>query len=259
MSLPTPRGFLIDMDGVVYKGGKPIPSAQGFLRSLRSKNIPFLFVTNHSALTPKALSEKLGKMGLDFPPEQFYSSAEATADYLAEKKVGSVFALAEEGLFSALKKRGIRHTEKNPDAVAIGLDRKAGYNELKKTLHLIQGVLKKKGPFLGTNPDPTYPVEDGDAPECGAYLAFFESMVGTKALVMGKPSPVIYRFAAKKIGIPLKAMAMIGDRTDTDILGAKRGGMKGILVLTGHTSRAMLRKDPVKPDLVVETLEEVRL
>lgn len=259
MSFPTPRGFLIDMDGVVYKGGKPIPSAQGFLRELKSKKIPFLFVTNHSALTPKALSEKLGKMGLDFPPEQFYSSAEATADYLAEKKVGSVFALAEEGLLAALKKRGIRQTDQNPASVAIGLDRKAGYPELKKTLHLIQEVLKKKGPFLGTNPDSTYPVEDGDAPECGAYLAFFESMVGEKALVMGKPSPVIYRFAAKKIGIPLKSMAMIGDRIDTDILGAKRGGMKGILVLTGHTSRSMIKHGPVKPDLVVETLEKIRL
>ncbi len=252
------RGFLIDMDGVVYKGGKPIPSAQPFLRELQVRHVPFLFVTNHSALTPVDLSKKLSRMGLSFPPEQFYSSAEATADYLAEKKCKNVFALAEKGLTSAIQKRGIRLTDQHPDAVAVGLDRKAGYKELKKTLHLIQSVTARRGLFLGTNPDTTYPVEDGDAPECGAYLAYFESMQEKKALVVGKPSPIIYRYAAKKIGLPLKSMAMIGDRLDTDILGARRGGMKGYLVLTGHTSKAMSTKGPVKADLVLKTLEDLR-
>jgi 4-nitrophenyl phosphatase len=250
-----PGGFLLDMDGVVYRGGKPIREALDFLRKLQLKKIPYLLLTNHSCLTPEKYSLKLRKMGIQVPPEQIYSSAQATAQWLTEQKIRRVYAIGEEGLFSALRRHRIREDDKHADHVVVGLDRKLTYDHLKTACRLIAGGAQ----FIGTNPDPSYPVEDGFAPECGAFLAAIERATGQSPKIIGKPEVIIFKQAAARLQIPLKYLTMIGDRLDTDILGAQRAGAKSVLVLTGHTTRLHLRFSRIRPDQVVTSLSKLSL
>jgi HAD superfamily hydrolase (TIGR01457 family) len=248
------KGFLLDMDGVLYRGRQPIPEAMDFLRKLQEKSIPFLLLTNHSCLTANGFSKKLSRMGIQVPAAQIYSSAEATAEWLLRQQVREVHAIGEEGVTHALKKCGIR-VVKEAGCVVVGLDRKLTYDHLKVACRLIAAGAR----FIGTNPDPSYPVEDGFAPECGAFLAAIENATGKKPLIIGKPEVSIYRFAARRLGLPLSVLTMIGDRLDTDILGAKRSGAGSILVLTGHTKRSDVRKSSIQPDWVVSGLNKIVL
>jgi HAD superfamily hydrolase (TIGR01457 family) len=247
------RAFLIDMDGVLYRGRKPIPAALKFLANLQQRDIPFLLLTNHSCLTPEGFSLRLRAMKIGVPVERIYTSALATAEWLVRENAMRVFVIGEEGLRSAVRKAGITIAENDASHVVVGLDRMLNYSALTKAMRLISGGAT----FVGTNPDPTYPIEDGDAPECGTILAALERATGVKPIVIGKPSRVIYKFAARRLGVPMSKLTMIGDRLDTDIAGAYHAGARSILTLTGHTTRAMLRKKGIKPDRVVECLSEV--
>jgi len=249
------RGWLFDMDGVLYRGKRPIPGAIRFLGEVQRRGIPYLLLTNHGCLTPLELSRKLARMGIRVPPARIYTSAEATAEWLAARGVRAVFALGEAGLRSALRRQEIRCARTRVRHVVVSLDRAMTYAKLRAAC----GWIARGARLIGTNPDPSYPVEDGQAPECGALLAAIESATGQKAIIIGKPSPAIFRQAAKRLGLPVHRLTMIGDRLDTDILGAKRAGARAILVLTGHSTRSMLRGAAARPDRVVEGLEELAL
>lgn len=238
------------MDGVLYHGGKPIPSALGFLRALQRGRIPYLLLTNHGCLTPQGFAEKLARMGVRVPASRIYSSAEATAEWLAAQRIRRVYAIGETGLFSALRKHGIQTSDRRVRHVVVGLDRRITYEHLRMACHLIAAGAR----FIGTNPDTSYPVEDGSAPECGALLAAIQGATGKAPIIIGKPEPAIFRQAARRLGLPASRLTMIGDRLDTDILGAKRAGLRSILVLTGHTTRSMLRRSAVRPDRVVSRM-----
>lgn len=243
------------MDGVLYRGKRPIPGAIRFLREVQQRGIPYLLLTNHGCLTPADLSRKLARMGIRVPPSRIYTSAEATAEWLAARGVRAVFALGEAGLRSALRRQGIRRARTRVRHVVVSLDRAMTYASLRAAC----GWIARGARLIGTNPDPSYPVEDGQAPECGALLAAIESATGQKATIIGKPSPAIFRQAAKRLGLPVHRLTMVGDRLDTDILGAQRAGARAILVLTGHSTRGMLRGAAARPDRVVESLEELAL
>ena len=247
------RGWLLDMDGVLYHGNRVIPGAVRFLREIQRRGIPYLLLTNHGCLTPAGFSAKLAKMGIRVPPSRIYSSAEATAEWLAARKVRKVYAIGEAGLFRALRLHGIRRARTGVRCVVVSLDRAINYEKLSAACWL----LTHGADFIGSNPDPCYPVEHGQVPECGAILAALEVSTGRKATIIGKPSPEVYRQAAKRLGVPVRNLTMVGDRLDTDILGAKRAGARGVLVLTGHTTRTMLRRPMVRPDRVVDDLSEL--
>ena len=120
-------------------------------------------------------------------------------------------------------------------------------------------LIQSGSEFVGTNPDPTCPVEDGLAPECGASLAALEKCTDRSPTVIGKPAPYIFQTAARELKIPFRHIAMIGDRLDTDILGAHRAGMRSILALTGCTTEAMLKGSKIKPGMVVNSLRDIKL
>lgn len=245
-----PRGYLLDMDGVLYRGSQPIPHAREFITRLQARAIPFLLMTNHSCYTPTQLQQKLAGMGMEIAEENFISSALATAQWLQSQGARHVFALGEAGLTQALHNYGIQTRGENVTHVVVGLDRHLSYQSLQQAMRLIAGGAQ----FVGTNPDPTYPVEDGDAPESGLLLGALENVTGKKPLIIGKPEAVIYRQAALKLGLPLENLTMVGDRLDTDIAGALGVGARGVLVLTGHTTRAMLQVTSIQPDEVLEDL-----
>jgi len=247
---PKTHGYLLDMDGVLYRGSQPIPHAREFIQRLQQNTVPFLLLTNHSCYTPQQLQQKLARMGMEISIEHFYSSALATAEWLREQGAQRVFAMGEEGLSSALHSNGIVVTDYHVSHVVVGLDRELSYDKFKQAARLIAAGAH----FIGTNPDPTYPVEDGDAPECGLLLGALQNVTGKTPTVIGKPEPIIYRQAAQRLGLPLQNLTMVGDRVDTDIAGASGVGARGVLVLTGHTTRSMLATSDIQPDEVLEDL-----
>ena len=249
-----PRGgYLLDMDGVLYRGGEPIPHAREFIGRLQKRAIPFLLLTNHSCLTPDGFARKLAGMGLEIGADRIYSSALATAEWLHGQKARRVFALGEEGLFQALRDHRIAVETEAVSHVVVGLDRALNYQKLTQAARLIAAGAQ----FVGTNPDATYPVEDGDAPECGLLLGALQNVTGKTPLLIGKPAPTIFRLAARRLGVPMESLTMVGDRLDTDIAGALGVGARGVLVLTGHTRREMVQNCEIQPDEVRDDLSEL--
>jgi len=248
----NPRAWLVDLDGVVYRGEEPIPGSADFVAWLQQTQQPFLFLTNHSARTPESFAQKLQRMGMSVGPEHVLSSAMVTAEFLHRERNGKrIFAMGEEGLLVALRHRTVEVVEDDPDIVVVALDRRLSYERLTKTCRLIMGGAE----FIATNGDVTYPLQDGPAPECGALLASMEAVTGRKPLLMGKPERHMYEEALRRLGVEREQAVMVGDRLDTDIGGAKRLGIRSILVLSGQTTRPQAENSETQPDLICNDLK----
>jgi len=248
------KNFLIDMDGVIYRGDQLIPGADRFIAQLKAKRRKFLFLTNASSRTPQELQAKLRRFGIEVPAHRFYTSALATAAFLhSQHPYGKAFAVGEKGLICALKEVGYRLTDQDPDYVVIG--QTEDFSQLKKAVRLIaQGV-----PFIATNPDITGPAEDGIEPAMGAIAAMIERATGKSAYFVGKPNPLMMRKALQRLGVHSRDTAIIGDRMDTDIVAGVESGLITILVLSGVTSAADISRYPYRPDFVFPSVAEIPL
>lgn len=254
MAFP-PLAWLMDLDGVVYRGNHPIRGAAEFIRRLIETNQPFLFLTNHSARTPESFTEKLQRMDIPAEPRHVLSSAMVTAEFLKHERAGkTVFMIGEEGLRRALEGAGVKIVEHQPEIVVVGFDRGIHYDLLVRASRFILAGAE----FIGTNSDGSYPLEDGPAPECGALLAAVEAATGRKPLVMGKPERFMFEEALRRFGVTKEKTIMIGDRLDTDIAGARRMGIRSVLVLSGATTRPEADASPIKPDMIVADLAACR-
>lgn len=241
------KGYLLDLDGVLYRGAEAIPGAVDFIKRLRQAQHPFCCITNHTCLTPLQISRKLAKMAIPVPARQILTAGQVTATWLKQRGATGVFAIGERAFFSALRDEGIDPSSAKPSHVVVGLDRRVAYDRLTTAAQwLLQGV-----PFVATNPDASYPGTNGPALECGFFLAGLECMTGRVPTIIGKPQPFIFAQAADRLGLPASLLTMIGDRLDTDIAGARCAQIRSVLVLSGHTTRAMLRRSPIKPDQIV--------
>jgi 4-nitrophenyl phosphatase len=252
MNVSDIRAFLLDMDGVVYRGDAPLPGAQAFVSRLQSDHVPFLFVTNNSTRTPQQYVDKLASVGIDITPETVLTSALATAGYLARSApAGSrVLVVGEIGLVRALEQQGFVVTENHAEAeiVVAGFDSGVTWDKLARaTLAIRRGAR-----FVATNPDRTLPSEEGLVPGAGSILAAIEAASDVAPEVVGKPESTIYEQALSILGTDRSSTAMVGDRLDTDILGARRMGLPTIGVLTGVSTAEELVEggtDWVFPDL----------
>lgn len=246
------RGLLIDLDGVVYLGDTLIPGAREFFATLCERGMPYLLVTNNSSRTRAQFAGKLSRLGIPVSEEQVLTSAEVTAEYLSRRaRAGAgVFIVGEEGLAEAVGRYGFRTDVEPVEYVLVGLDRAFDYRKLALAIRYVRAGAA----LVGANPDRTLPVEGGVLPGAGSLLAAVEAGAGVRAEVVGKPEPVIFELGARRLGLPAGDVAVVGDRLDTDILGARRAGMRAILVLTGISRRADLADSPVQPDLVVDDL-----
>jgi HAD superfamily hydrolase (TIGR01457 family) len=247
--------WLMDLDGVVYRGSQPIRGAAEFIRWLIETNQPFLFLTNHSARTPESFAEKLQRMDIPAEPRHVLSSAIVTAEFLKRERNGkTVFLIGEEGLRLALEGAGVESVEHQPEIVVVGFDRGIHYDLLVRASRFILAGAE----FIGTNGDGSYPLEDGPAPECGALLAAVEAATGQKPLVMGKPERFMYEEALRRLGSKRENSVMVGDRLDTDIEGANRMGIRSVLVLSGSTTRSEAELSSTKPDIILPDLAACR-
>ena len=251
------RGFLIDMDGVIYNGGEVIEGAQHFIRALRRENIPFMFVTNNSQRTPLDIATKLQRLGFDVEERQIYTSAVATAAYLSQQTPGgTAFVVGEGGLLAALHDHGYAIVDSKPDYVVIGEGRTMTLENMEKAVQFVARGAK----LIATNMDPNCPTPGGGVrPGCGAFVKLIEVATGKSCFSLGKPSPIIFRGARKKMGLRTEEVVMVGDTMETDILGGVQLGYTTVLVLTGGTKRCDLANFSFRPDLIVNSVAELCL
>jgi NagD protein len=247
------HGYLIDMDGVMYRGSELIPGADHFIRQLRQKEIPFLFLTNNSQRTRRDVATKLVRMGIEVEEEHVFTCAMATARFLAQQKPGgTAFVIGEGGLLTALHHNGYAVVDHDPDYVVVGEGRTFNFELVEAGVRMIMGGAK----LIATNLDPNCPTQNGPRPGCGAMVAMLEAATGVKAFGVGKPSPLMMRAARKELGLGTDETTMIGDTMETDILGGVQLGFHTILVLSGGTRREDLPRYAYRPEVVVESLSE---
>lgn len=248
------HGFLIDMDGVVYRGNEPIPGAVEFVGRLLEEQIPFLFLTNNSQRTKRDIVARMHRMGMPISEKHVFTSAIATAQYLATQKPGgTAFVIGEGGLLMALHEHDYSIVDNDPDYVVVGEGRTMTLELIEKAVRLIDRGAK----LIATNMDPSCPTEGGLRPGCGAIVAMLETATGKKAFSVGKPSPVMFRAARKELGLRTAETVMIGDTMETDILGGTQMGYTTILVLSGGTNKEELNRFSYRPDYVVTSIAEL--
>ena len=247
------HGYLIDMDGVLYRGTEVIPGADDFIRQLRERRIPFRFLTNNSQRTRRDMVAKLARMGIEVEEEHIFTCAMATARFLAEQKPGgTAFVIGEGGLLTALHQNGFAVVDHEPDYVVVGEGRTFNLEMVEAAVRMIVGGAK----LIATNLDPNCPTQNGLRPGCGAMVAMLETATGVKAFRVGKPSPVMMRAARKELGLTTDETTMIGDTMETDILGGVQLGFHTVLVLSGGTKREDVPHYAYRPEVVVESIAE---
>jgi len=247
-------GFLIDMDGVIYRGGELIPGARELIEQLQAEKIPFLFLTNNSQRTRRDVATKLSRMGIAVDEHHIFTCAMATARFLAQQKPdGTAFVIGEGGLLHALHRNGYSIVDKAPDYVVVGEGRTLTFEMMEAAVRMIADGAK----LIATNLDPNCPTKEGMRPGCGAIVAMLESATGAEAFSVGKPSPVMMRAARKELLLATSETVMIGDTMETDILGGVAMGYRTVLVLSGGTRRSDLAKHAYRPDLVLNSIADL--
>lgn len=243
------KGFICDMDGVLYHGSKLLPGALEFIRWLQENGKKYLFLTNNSGMTPLELHQKLKRMGADVPKEHFYTSALATAEFLRTQAPGSsAFVIGEAGLLNALYDAGISMNDVSPDYVVIGEGRNYSLESLTKAVNLVLAGAK----LIGANSDVSGNIENGIAPACRALIAPVEMATGKKAYFCGKPNPLMMRTGLRLLDCHSEEAVIIGDRMDTDIIAGTESGVDTVLVLSGISTRDTVRIFAYQPTEIID-------
>ena len=250
----TKKGFICDMDGVIYHGNRILPGVKEFVSWLQRENKQYLFLTNNSGLTQKELRQKLLRMGLDVSEDHFYTSALATAEFLKRQAPGcSVYAVGEAGLTNALYDAGIMMNDVNLEYVVIGEGRSYSLETLTKAVNLVL----KGAKLIGANSDVSGPIENGIAPACKALVAPIEMATGKQAYFCGKPNPLMMRTGLRILGCHSEEAVIIGDRMDTDIIAGTESGIETVLVLSGISNENTSSKYAYQPTVTLTGVGEI--
>ncbi|MEO1180914.1 MAG: HAD-IIA family hydrolase [Cyanobacteria bacterium J06636_28] len=248
------KAFICDMDGVIYHGNRLLPGVPEFVDWLHQNDKAFLFLTNSSERSPRELKEKLSRLGIEVSTTNFYTSALATAAFIAQQKPGgSAFVVGEPGLINALYEAGFSINDTAPDYVVVGDTRSYSYEKLEHACFLVQ----KGAKLIGTNPDVTAPSEKGIIPATGALLSPIELTTGVKAYCVGKPNPLMMRNGLKKLGARPEDTVIIGDRMDTDIIAGIESEIETVLVFSGVTQPEDLHRFAYRPNYQVSGVEQL--
>lgn len=250
------KSYLLDMDGVLVRGSTPIPGAQEFLARLEQSSTKYLILTNNPIYTPRDLQHRLAANGLEIPENRLFTSALATAQFLAQQRPsGTAFVVGEAGLTQALHNIGYVMTSVNPDYVVLGDTTYYNFDQITQAIRLVAAGAR----FIATNPDPSGPVESGIVPACGAMAALVEKATGVRPYFVGKPNPLMMRRALNYLGAHSENTIMVGDRMDTDIIAGMEAGMETILVLSGVTRPEDIDRFPYRPTHVLPSVAAIHL
>ncbi|WP_019532944.1 HAD-IIA family hydrolase [Paenibacillus ginsengihumi] len=260
-------GFLLDLDGTLYHGDRPIPHAADFVASLRKEGNPFLFVTNNSSREPEQVAAHLRATGIDARPEEVLTSSQAAALFVREQQWGDrVYCIGEAGLRAELRRCGFILQDETAagveagtaDAVVQGIDRSFDYAKLLAAVRHIRAGAR----YVLTNPDHLLPWNGELTPGAGSIAAAIERAAECAPVVIGKPSPIIMRYAIARLGLDARDIWVVGDNLRTDIAGGANAGCRTALVLTGlvaeRDAAERLRESAVQPDLVCRDLADLR-
>lgn len=247
------KGYLIDLDGTMYKGTEKIEEAGQFVQKLNELNIPYLFVTNNSSRTPKQVAEKLVSFDIPATEEQVFTTSMATANYIAEqKKDASVYVIGEEGIKQAIEEKGLMFGQEDADFVVVGIDRDITYEKF-----AVGAIAIRQGAqFVSTNGDIAIPTERGLLPGNGSLTSVLTVTTTVKPTFIGKPESIIMEQAMRVLGTDLSETLMVGDNYDTDIMAGMNAGMDTLLVHTGVTTKELLQKYDKQPTYVIDSLSE---
>ena len=242
--------LIIDMDGVLYLGDKPMPRLVEFFNFLRQHSIEFILATNNSTRTPQEYVDKLAGMGVNVSPDEILVSGEATARFLAQSypQGTRIHVFGMPSLKQAMTDQGFVLADDSVELVVASMDRNLTYEKLAQATILIHGGAR----FYATNLDPTHPSERGLLPGTGSIILALEAASGVKPTVVGKPEPILFQLAIEQMNADCETTAVIGDRVATDIVGGKRAGLKTICVLSGASDRA--EAEDINTDLIIEDI-----
>lgn len=248
------KGFICDMDGVIYHGNNILPGVKEFVEWLKTENKKFLFLTNSSERSPKELRQKLLRMGLDVGEEHFYTSALATAAFIkSQNPCATAYIVGEAGLINALYEAGITMNDINPDYVIIGETKNYNYTSIEKAVRLIFNGAK----LIGTNPDMTGPSENGIVPACKALVSPIELTTGAMAYFVGKPNPLMMKTGLKLLGVDIHEAVIVGDRMDTDIISGIESEIETALVMSGVTTKENIKYYPYRPKYIFNGVGDI--
>lgn len=247
------RAVISDMDGVLWRGASPLPGLGAFFAFLEESGLDYMLVTNNANQSVAHYVGKLARLGVTTAPEHVLNSAEATGDYLLQHVApgARLYVVGGPGLREALFSRGFVLTDGDAaDYVVVGWNPKFTWEDMARATLLI----RQGAGFVGTNPDRSFPMENGLVPGAGAQLALLTAATDVNPLVIGKPEPVLYQQSMLRMRATPETTLVIGDRLDTDILGGLRLGMPTAMVLSGINSWADVHGSPIHPDLVFDDL-----
>ena len=246
--------WLTDMDGVLVHEGKALDGAAELIKQWQDAGTPFLVLTNNSIYTPRDLSARLRAGGIDVPEDRIWTSALATADFLKSQNAsGTAYVIGESGLTQALHDIGYVQTDVDPDYVVLGETRNFSFENLTKAIRLINAGAR----FIATNPDATGPSAEGVMPATGAVAALITKATGKDPYIVGKPNPMMFRSAMRKIGAHSQSTGMIGDRMDTDVVAGIEAGLHTVLVLTGIADEAEIQRYPFRPTEILMSVADL--
>lgn len=245
------EGYLIDLDGTMYRGNESIEGAKEFVAYLHENSIPHLFITNNSTSTRESVVDKLARFGIQTTEDKILTSAIAAANYIKENQQGDrICMIGEEGLEKALQQSRLTVTKKDSDYVVIGLDRELTYEKLAKAcLHIRNGAK-----FISTNKDAAIPTENGLVPGNGSITKLVEVSSGVKPIYIGKPEPIMMQQALQLLKLPKENVLMVGDNYETDILFGIHANVDTLMVLTGFSTKEDLLHVGLQPTYVEENL-----
>ncbi|MEQ2527175.1 TIGR01457 family HAD-type hydrolase [Robertmurraya yapensis] len=247
------KGYLIDLDGTMYRGTELIQEAADFVKKLKAENIPYLFVTNNSSRTPAQVAEKLRNFSIPAEEEQVFTTSQATANYIEGlNSDASIYVIGEEGLHTAIAEKGFQLAEENADYVVVGIDREINYEKLATACLAV----RNGATFISTNGDVALPTERGLLPGNGSITSVITVSTKTNPIFIGKPESIIMEQALAVIGTKKEETLMVGDNYDTDIMAGINAGMDTLLVHTGVTKKEHLSAYDVQPTYVVDSLDE---
>ena len=252
--LSPKTGFLIDMDGVIYRGRKPIRGAAELIARLLDEEYPFLFLTNNSQRSRRDIQLKLKHMGIAVEERHVFTCAMATARFLARQHPGgTAYVIGEGGLLNALHLNGYAIDDLHPDYVIVGEGKTLSMEMLEQAVTFVNEGAR----LIATNLDPNCPTEHGMRPGCGAIVRAIEAATGRTAMALGKPSPITMCEAARELGTTPERTVVIGDTMGTDILGGVQLGYSTVLVLSGGTRRSELTEFAYRPTHVVKSIADL--
>jgi len=275
MISPNIKSLILDMDGVLWKDASPIGDLPAIFACIRQRGLKVVFATNNGTRTPEQYIERLAGFGVQAETWQVVTSSLAVAELLARRfgpnppilpyllgkegagGLGQVFAIGEEGVMQALRKKGfellpVEEAEK-AQAVVMGIDRQINYNKMREAALLVRrGV-----PFYATNPDKTFPTPRGEIPGAGAWISVIVTATGIEPIYAGKPAPYLLGLARERLGTAKEETLVVGDRLETDIAGGQAAGCPVALVLSGVSTREEGEAWRPKIDVVAENLEKL--